>query len=110
MSIGIVTWPLLVTRISPPSSITYYGNTLADTPRVSHSQNAPADVKRYGRRARPLKATSRLSRVREPSKLKHRSDLHCYRPPEKARRVQKQPIIGGGTFGGISVASSHEPP
>jgi hypothetical protein len=40
MSIGIVTWPLLVTRIAPPSSITHYGNTLSDTPRVSHSQNA----------------------------------------------------------------------
>jgi hypothetical protein len=33
--------------------------------------------------------------MRAPFKLRHRSDLYCYRPPEKARSVQKQPIIVG---------------
>jgi hypothetical protein len=37
MSIGIVTWPLLVTRMAPPSSITFYGNTLSGMARVGHA-------------------------------------------------------------------------
>jgi hypothetical protein len=35
---GIVTWPLLVTRIAPPLSITYYGNTLPDILRAGKWQ------------------------------------------------------------------------